>query len=153
MLMLLTQHPHRGSHLVAANWAEARTQAAFGDTEACTDLLAYWASYTGDVSFLYHPWVSLTTTVCFWLLGSGQGQKWPLTVKSNRFCRPHFSCLSFALGAEAQSRCPYLENAISHSPCAWALLVLVVFWTSLAAPTPWVGVKILTLWSWKLPLH
>ena len=51
--------PTGGSHLVAANWAEARMQAAFGDTEACTDLLAYWASYTGDFSFLYHPRVSL----------------------------------------------------------------------------------------------
>ena len=39
--------------------------------------------------------MSLTTTVCFWLLGSGQDQKWPLTVKSNRFCCSHF--LAFPL--------------------------------------------------------
>lgn len=35
---LFTQHPHGG---ILPNRAEARMQAAFGDTEVCTNLLAY----------------------------------------------------------------------------------------------------------------
>lgn len=127
-------------------------QSIFGDTERCAQKPPWLTELPTLVMFLFftiHSF-SLTTTVRFWQLGSGQGQKWPLTVKSNRFCHSHF--LAFPLNLVLKTN-PAALSLRTPSPTLAALCMSPLGARCLldisCCPTPWVGVKIL-LWSWKL---